>query len=313
MRRLNADYRLALTGTPIENRLSELWSIMTFLLPGYLGPLEAFRREFALPIERYQDEDAADRLRRLVRPFVLRRLKTDPLVIQDLPEKFEHKVYCNLTREQVTLYEAVVRDALDTLRSEENGRGGVRRRGLVLAMLTRLKQVCNHPAQFLGDGSPADRRSGKLNRLVEMLEEVLAVDDRALVFAQFAQMGYILQRFLQETFGQEVLFLHGGTPQHQRDKMLERFQEDERAPSIFVLSRWVRAARAELMRANHVFHDAGGTRPSELPPTAPYCTADAQRQVHKFIVSGTLERTPQLIESKIAPENVVGPRSLADS
>ncbi|NLD73592.1 MAG: DEAD/DEAH box helicase, partial [Chloroflexi bacterium] len=293
------------------NRLSELWSIMTFLLPGYLGPLEAFRREFALPIERYQDEDAADRLRRLVRPFVLRRLKTDPLVIQDLPEKFEHKVYCNLTREQVTLYEAVVRDALDTLRSEENGRGGVRRRGLVLAMLTRLKQVCNHPAQFLGDGSPADRRSGKLNRLVEMLEEVLAVDDRALVFTQFAQMGYILQRFLQETFGQEVLFLHGGTPQHQRDKMLERFQEDERAPSIFVLSLKAGGTGLNLMRANHVFHYDRWWNPAvenQATDRAYRIGQTRNVQVHKFICPGTLEeRIDQLIESKIAlAENVVG-------
>ena len=311
VRRILADYRLALTGTPIENRLSELWSIMTFLLPGYLGPLESFRREFALPIERYQDEDAAERLRRLVRPFILRRLKTDPLVIQDLPDKFEHKVYCNLTREQVTLYEAVVRDALDTLQTEGDGAGGIRRRGLVLAMLTRLKQVCNHPAQFLGDGSPADRRSGKLNRLVEMLEEVLAVDDRALVFTQFAQMGFILQRYLQETFGQEVLFLHGGTPQHQREKMLERFQEDERAPSIFVLSLKAGGTGLNLMRANHVFHYDRWWNPAvenQATDRAYRIGQTRNVQVHKFICPGTLEeRIDQLIESKMAlAENVVG-------
>ncbi len=311
VRRIGSGYRLALTGTPIENRLSELWSIMTFLLPGYLGSLDGFRREFALPIERYQDEEAAERLRRLVRPFVLRRLKTDPLVIQDLPDKFEHKVYCNLTREQVTLYEAVVRDALNTLHTEETASGGIRRRGLVLAMLTRLKQVCNHPALFLGDGSPAERRSGKLNRLVEMLEEVLAVDDRALVFTQFAQMGHILQRHLQETFGQEVLFLHGGTPQHQRDAMLQRFQEDERAPSVFVLSLKAGGTGLNLMRANHVFHYDRWWNPAvenQATDRAYRIGQTRNVQVHKFICPGTLEeRIDQLIESKVAlAENVVG-------
>lgn len=311
-RRLVADHRLALTGTPIENRLTELWSIITFLLPGYLGSLEGFRREFALPIERYQDEDAAERLRRLVRPFILRRLKTDPLVIQDLPDKFEHKVYCNLTREQVTLYEAVVRDAMATLHSAEAEDGSpMRRRGLVLAMLTRLKQVCDHPVLFLGDGSGTERRSGKLNRLTEMLEEVLAVDDRALIFTQFAQMGHLLQRHLQEVFGQEVLFLHGGTPQHQRDRMLGRFQEDERAPSIFVLSLKAGGTGLNLMRANHVFHFDRWWNPAvenQATDRAYRIGQTRNVQVHKFICPGTLEeRIDMLIESKVAlADNVVG-------
>jgi len=311
VRRLNADYRLALTGTPIENRLSELWSIMTFLLPGYLGTLEGFRREFALPIERYQDEDAGERLRRLVRPFVLRRLKTDPLVIRDLPDKFEHRVYCNLTREQVTLYEAVVRDALNTLHGSEQAVPGIRRRGLVLAMLTRLKQVCDHPALFLADGSAAGRRSGKLNRLVEMLEEVLAVEDRALVFTQFAQMGHILQRHLQEVFGREVLFLHGGTPQHVRERMLQRFQEDDNAPSLFVLSLKAGGTGLNLMRANHVFHYDRWWNPAvenQATDRAYRIGQTRNVQVHKFLCPGTLEeRIDQLIESKVAlAENVVG-------
>lgn len=170
-RRLKGDYRIALTGTPVENRLSELWSIMSFLNPGYLGSLESFRRTLALPIERYQDQGAAERLRKLVRPFILRRLKTDPRVIQDLPEKIEYKVFCNLTREQATLYEAVVRDAMDKLKGIEGQERSMQRRGTVLAMLTRLKQVCDHPALYLGDRSETSHRSGKLNRLCEMLEE----------------------------------------------------------------------------------------------------------------------------------------------
>jgi len=311
VRQLGGDCRIALTGTPIENRLSELWSIMAFLNPGYLGSLEHFRRAYALPIERYQDRDASDKLRRLVRPFILRRLKTDPKVIQDLPDKFEYKVYCHLTREQATLYEAVVRDALTVLQSPDQSFTGIQRRGMVLAMLTRLKQVCNHPALFLGDGSEMGRRSGKLNRLCEMLEEVLDVGDRALVFTQFAQMGHLLQRHLQHRFGQEVLFLHGGTPQHQRERMLERFQDDPHAPSVFVLSLKAGGTGLNLMRANHVFHYDRWWNPAvenQATDRAYRIGQTRDVQVQKMICLGTLEeKIDALIESKRAlAESVVG-------
>ncbi|MEA3407429.1 MAG: DEAD/DEAH box helicase [Chloroflexota bacterium] len=309
IRRIPSDYRLALTGTPIENRLTELWSIMSFLNPGYLGSLESFRRTFAIPIERYGDEEASEQLRRLVRPFILRRLKTDPKVIQDLPEKFEYKVYCNLTREQATLYEAVVRDTMNTL--EEDKENGMRRRGLILAMLTRLKQICDHPTLFLGDRSRISSRSGKLNRLCEMLEEILEVRDRALVFTQFAQMGKLLQRHLQNRFGQEVLFLHGGTPQKRRQRMLTRFQEDSNAPPIFVLSLKAGGTGLNLMRANHVFHYDRWWNPAVENQATDRAYRIGQKQdvqVHKFICLGTLEeRIDQLIESKRAlAENIVG-------
>ena len=311
VRRLRAQNRVALTGTPIENRLSELWSIMSFLNPGYLGSLESFRRNLALPIERYGDAESADRLRRLVRPFILRRLKTDPHVIQDLPDKFEYKVYCNLSREQATLYEAVVRSAMDQLRLTDGGAPSIKRRGTVLAMLTRLKQICNHPALFLGDGSEIARRSGKLNRLEEMLEEILEVGDRALVFTQFAQMGHLLQRYLQQTFDSEVLFLHGGTPQKQRDRMLTRFQEDAYAPSIFVLSLKAGGTGLNLMRANHVFHYDRWWNPAvenQATDRAYRIGQTRDVQVHKFICLGSLEeKIDTLIESKRAlAENIVG-------
>ncbi|MFP3896837.1 MAG: DEAD/DEAH box helicase [Anaerolineales bacterium] len=309
IRRIPGDYRLALTGTPIENRLTELWSIMSFLNPGYLGSLESFRRNFAIPIERYGDEEAAAQLRRLVRPFILRRLKTDPQVIQDLPEKFVYKVYCNLTREQATLYEAVVRDAMNTL--EKDRENGMRRRGVILAMLTRLKQICDHPTLFLGDRSRTSARSGKLNRLCEMLEEILEVKERALVFTQFAQMGELLQRHLQNNFGQEVLFLHGGTPQKRREKMLTRFQEDLNAPAIFVLSLKAGGTGLNLMRANHVFHYDRWWNPAVENQATDRAYRIGQKQdvqVHKFICLGTLEeRIDDLIESKRAlAENIVG-------
>jgi SNF2 family DNA or RNA helicase len=308
VRRLQGVRRAALTGTPVENRLSELWSIMSFLNPGYLGGFDRFRRNYAVPIERYQDDQALTELRTLVQPFILRRVKTDPMVIQDLPEKLDAKVFCNLTREQATLYEAIVRDAMASIEDSDQE---IARRGRVLAMLTRLKQVCDHPALMLGDGSDIGRRSGKVNRLSEMLEEVLAIGDRALIFTQFAQMGHLLQRYLQELFQQEVLFLHGGTPQKRRDEMVMRFQEDPNAPSIFLLSLKAGGTGLNLMRANHVFHFDRWWNPAVENQATDRAYRIGQRrdvQVHKFVTVGTLEESIDvLIESKRElAENVIG-------
>ncbi len=218
VRSLHAPNRCVLTGTPVENRLLELWSLMQFLNPGLLGSQQRFRKTYVLPIERYQDAEATAKLRKLVEPFVLRRLKTDSTIIQDLPEKLEMKVYCSLTQEQVTLYQAVVEEQLLAIaQAETEAQSDIARRGAVLRMLLRLKQVCNHPAQYLGDGSPLPGRSGKLDRLVEMLEEILDVGDRALIFTQFREMGHPLQTYLQTLFGVEVLYLHGGTASKRRD------------------------------------------------------------------------------------------------
>ena len=233
VRQLAADYRIALTGTPVENNVGELWAIMEFLNPGFLGSAAEFRRSFLLPIQKRDDGDAAGNLRKLTAPFILRRLKTDRSVIQDLPEKMEMKVFCNLTPEQASLYQSVVADATRALDSST----GIQRKGAILAALTKLKQVCNHPAQFLGDESPLPGRSGKLSRLTEMVEELLAEGDRALIFSQFADMGERLRRHLSATFGQEALFLHGGVPAHKRDRMVERFQNGgDSGPRLFVLS-----------------------------------------------------------------------------
>ena len=307
IRRLPAGYRVALTGTPVENRLSELWSIMQFLNPGYLGSQQSFRTGFALPIERYQDQEAAARLRKRVRPFILRRVKTDPTIIQDLPEKLENKVYCTLTPEQATLYQAVVEDAMHQVEEAE----GIQRRGLVLSMLLRLKQVCNHPAHFLGDGSPLPDRSGKLARLGEMLDEMLSVGERALVFTQFAEMGALLQTHLQELFGGEVLFLHGGTPAHKREQMIARFQEEQLGPAIFVLSLKAGGLGLNLTRANHVFHFDRWWNPAVENQATDRAFRIGQTKdvwAHKFVCVGTLEeRIDELIESKKAlAESVVG-------
>ncbi len=210
-RGLEAGYRVALTGTPVENNVGDLWSIMEFLNPGLLGTQAAFKRTFFVPIQASRDENAMARLKTLTGPFLLRRLKTDRSIISDLPEKMEMKVYCTLTREQASLYAAVVEEAVEALESSD----GIRRKGVVLATLSKLKQVCNHPAQFLGDNSAITDRSGKLARLVEMLEEILETGERALIFTQFAEMGEIIRSHLQETFGDEVPFLHGGVAEGQ--------------------------------------------------------------------------------------------------
>lgn len=314
IRELPAGFRLALTGTPVENRLSELWSIMHFLNPGYLGSQQHFRRRFALPIERYQDKASAEQLRKLVSPFILRRVKTDPTVIQDLPEKTETKIYTPLTEEQATLYEAVVREALDQINSAEDE---MARRGKVLSMLMQLKQICNHPAQYLhqiGDDYTAgteEKRSGKLSRLVEMLEEVTAVGDRVLIFTQFAEMGQLLRSYLQQQLGVPTLFLHGGTPAKARQGMVERFQEEADGPPIFILSLKAGGVGLNLTRASHVFHFDRWWNPAVENQATDRAFRIGQKrnvQVHKFVCTGTLEeRIDEMIERKQAlAQSIIG-------
>jgi SNF2 family DNA or RNA helicase len=298
IRRLTARQKVALTGTPLENRLSELWSIIDFLNPAYLRSARDFRTKFAIPVEKYRDADRAETLKRLIQPFVLRRLKTDKTIIKDLPEKMEMKVFCNLTREQATLYEAVVKEMLEKIEEAE----GIERRGLVLATLMKLKQVCNHPAHFLRDGSRLPGRSGKLARLEEMFEEALTEGDKALVFTQFAEMGGMLRSHLQETFGCEILFLHGGTPKKQRDAMVQRFQEERRGPPLLILSLKAGGVGLNLMAANHVFHFDRWWNPAvENQATDRAFRIGQQKnvQVHKFVCVGTVEeRIDQMIEQK---------------
>jgi SNF2 family DNA or RNA helicase len=298
LRRLVAPRRIALTGTPVENRLSELWSIMEFLNPGYLGSEAAFRRRYALPIERYRDPSATTELRKLVEPFILRRVKTDPTVIKDLPSKNEMKVYCSLTREQATLYQAVVSESLEKIEASE----GIGRKGEVLAALTRLKQICNHPAHFLADGSSLVNRSGKLTRLTEMLEELLAEGDRALVFTQYAEMGKLIQRHLRDSLSVDVLFLHGAVPAHERERLIGSFQEDREGPPVFVLSLKAGGFGLNLTEARHVFHYDRWWNPAVEDQATDRAFRIGQKRsvaVYKFICAGTVEeRVDELAERK---------------
>lgn len=297
-RAIPADYRIALTGTPVENHVGDLWSIMEFLNPGLLGTQAWFKRTFHVPIQVSRDPEASQALQQLTGPFILRRLKTDKSIIADLPEKLEMKVFCNLTKEQASLYEAVVQDATAKIAKED----GIKRKGLVLATLTKLKQVCNHPAQFLGDNSPVPGRSGKLNRLSEMLEEALEAGDRALVFSQYAEMGGMLRTYLQETFGSEVLFLHGAVSKAQRDRMVDRFQTSDHGPRIFVLSLKAGGTGLNLTAANHVFHFDRWWNPAVENQATDRAFRIGQKrrvQVHKFLCIGTMEeKIDEMLESK---------------
>ncbi len=298
VRKLRAPFKLALTGTPIENRLLELWSILAFALPGYLGNEGRFKDQFAAPIEKYRDPDAALELRQRVGPFILRRLKTDRSIIQDLPDKQEMKVYTQLSREQALLYQGRVEQMEKDLQAAQ----GIERRGRILALLTHLKQICNHPSQFLKQTGPYKGRSGKLERLTEMLEEVLASGERALVFTQFKEMGDRLQVHLAEVLGFEPPFLHGGTTREQRDEMVRTFQEDADAPPIMLLSLKAGGVGLNLTAATHVFHFDRWWNPAveDQATDRTYRIGQSRNvQVHKLITMGTLEeKIDALLESK---------------
>jgi SNF2 family DNA or RNA helicase len=313
VRSFDAIQRVALTGTPVENRLTELWSIMDFLNPGYLGTSNGFRSKFAVPIERYHDKTRGEQLRGLIRPFVLRRLKTDPTVVADLPEKVETKEYGHLTSEQAALYENCVKRMLTEVDEAE----GMQRRGLVLATLIKLKQICNHPLQALkgADTHPSlvvdPTRSGKCIRLLEMLDEVIAEGDQALVFTQFREMGKLLESMISHRFGKDVLFIHGGTTQPQRQAIIERFQKADGSAPVLVLSLRAGGVGLNLTAATHVFHFDRWWNPAVENQATDRAYRIGQTrtvQVHKFVVRGTLEeRIDQMIESKTElAENIIG-------
>jgi superfamily II DNA or RNA helicase len=307
VRALPAAARIALTGTPVENRLSELWSIMDFTNPGLLGPAERFRERYAVPIERHGSPGATQALRRLTQPFMLRRLKTDKTIISDLPDKQEMKVFCNLTSEQASLYQATVIDMLSRIEEAEDD---ISRRGLVLATMAKLKQVCNHPAHLLGDGSRLAGRSGKLARLEEICDEIVAEGDKALCFTQYAEFGRMLQPHLAARLGCPVLFLHGGTTKKQRDTMVADFAKlDE--PALFLLSLKAGGTGLNLTAASHVIHVDRWWNPAVEDQATDRAFRIGQLrnvQVRKFVCVGTLEeRIDAMIEEKKAlAEQIVG-------
>jgi hypothetical protein len=295
LRAIPAPARIALTGTPVENRLSELWAILDWTTPGLLGHLEAFIRRVAAPIELYRDPETTRRFAALIRPFLLRRRKTDPGIAPELPRKTETDQLVPLTAEQVTLYEAMVRETMQAIATAE----GIERAGLVLKLLTGLKQICNHPAQYLKQPGPLPGRSGKLAAFDELTDVILANGESMLVFTQYTQMATLLQQHL-DTRGIRSLFLHGGVPVRRREEMVAEFQAG-RAP-VFLLSLKAGGTGLTLTRATHVLHYDRWWNPAvedQATDRAYRIGQDRPVQVHRLIAEGTLEdKIAALLESK---------------
>lgn len=302
IRSLPAFHRIALTGTPMENRLTELWSIYDFINPGYLGSLAEFRKTIVAPIEKTRDAEMIQSLQRWVRPFMLRRVKKDPAIQLSLPDKNEAKTYISLTAEQGAIYENIVSELLDRL----DTLGAMQRRGLILASLTRLKQLCDHPSLLEGNepqqGEWDTERSGKMSRLLEMVEEVADAGERCLIFTQFVEMGSQIQKLLQARLGVQVPYLHGGVPKLKRDEMIADFQNEELERTAFVLSLKAGGTGLNLTAANHVFHFDRWWNPAvenQATDRAFRIGQTRKVQVHKFVTLGTLEeRIDEMIDRK---------------
>ncbi len=302
VRSLPADHRVALTGTPVENRLEDLRAVIDLVNPGLLGSASRFRARFAEPIERDRDEATIRRLTALTRPFILRREKTDPTIISDLPEKTDITVRANLTLEQAALYRAVIDELMEALRSKQQRT--IRRRN-ILAALTRLKQVCNHPAHYLADASDMMRRnrhrSGKVELLVDILTTAAAEGDRALVFTQFAAFGELLSEWLSPILGDPVPVLHGGVNRTDRDAMVARFQAGGGPPAMIATLK-AGGTGLNLTAANHVLHVDRWWNPAveDQATDRAYRIGQHQRvQVHRFLCVGTLEeRIDEMIAAK---------------
>ena len=295
LRAVPAPARIALTGTPVENRLAELWAILDWTTPGLLGHLEAFTRRVAVPVERYRDAEATARFAALIRPFLLRRRKTDPGIAPELPRKTETDLFVPLTAEQVTLYEAMVRETMEAIEKSE----GIERAGLVFKLLTALKQICNHPAQYLKQPGPLDGRSGKLAAFDELTDLILASGESMLVFTQYTQMAALLQQHL-DARGIGSLFLHGGVPVPRREEMVDRFQAGD--VPVFLLSLKAGGTGLNLTRATHVLHYDRWWNPAvedQATDRAYRIGQDRPVQVHRLIAEGTLEdRIAALLEKK---------------
>ena len=295
VKKMSAESRIALTGTPVENRLSDLWSIFDFTHPGLLGSEQAFS-SYA---KRLSAQGNFAPLRNLVRPYLLRRLKTDKSVIADLPDKTELKAFCHLSPVQAALYQRAVEELAEALDTAE----GMGRRGTVLAFLMRFKQICNHPSQWLGDGAWKEADSGKFARLRELAEVVAAKQEKMLVFTQFREATQPIAAFLGHVFGRAGLALHGGTAVAKRRQLVRQFQEDELTP-FFVLSLKAGGAGLNLTAASHVVHFDRWWNPAVENQATDRAFRIGQSRnvlVHKFVCRGTVEdRIDQLIESKQA-------------
>jgi SNF2 family DNA or RNA helicase len=308
---LQGRYRICLSGTPIENRLMELWTLFEFLNPGLLDSRTNFQKEYILPIERFQDQDAIEDLKRIISPFIMRRVKNDKSIISDLPEKNEMKVYIELNSKQAKLYEEVVEKTLEEIKSVSSDNR--KKKGLVLKLLTQLKQLCNHPNQFLKiDASTYDLKknmkefiaqSQKLERLIDMTDEVISNWDKVLIFTQFRKMGDYLKKLLEEKYKFKILYFHGGVPEKKRREIIDEFQSKEfDSPPILILSLKAGGTGLNLTRGTTVIHFDRWWNPAvenQATDRAYRIGQDSQVNVYKFITIGTIEeKIDALLEEK---------------
>ena len=303
IRKLPSYHRIALTGTPMENRLTELWSIYDFINPGYLGSLYQFRKSMIAPIERTKDEQKIAGLQRWVKPFMLRRVKKDPAISLSLPDKMESKSFIPLTTEQVSLYETVVSELMANLDRIDLKQ----KKGLILSSLTKLKQLCDHPALFLQQENKKQweiTRSSKLERLVEIVDQIAEQQERCLIFTQYIEMGNQIQKLLSQRYDLDVPYLHGGVPKQKRDEMIETFQDESIPQVAFVLSLKAGGTGLNLTAANHVIHFDRWWNPAvenQATDRAFRIGQVRQVEVHKFITIGTIEeKIDEMIESKMS-------------
>lgn len=298
VRKLKGQHHIALTGTPMENRLAELWAIFDFINHGYLGSFHQFQKRFVLPIEKDDDKEKVRELQALIRPFLLRRTKKDEEVSLNLPDKQEQKEYCPLTKEQAALYEQLVQDTFDQIEQLT----GIERKGLVLQLLGRLKQLCNHPALYLKEEEPKQivKRSMKMEKLIEIVDAVLEQEESCLIFTQYIEMGEMIRTALETRFGITVPFLNGSVSKKKRDELIAKFQEREFP--VFILSLKAGGTGLNLTAANHVIHYDRWWNPAVENQATDRAYRIGQKRfvhVHKFITTGTLEeKIDAMLEKK---------------
>ncbi|TYR80148.1 DEAD/DEAH box helicase [Priestia megaterium] len=288
IRQLQGKHKIALTGTPVENRLTELWSIFEFINPHYLGSLTAFKKEFVTSIEKEDNQQTLERLNKLISPFLLRRTKKDHQIALDLPDKQEQKEYIPLTIEQASLYEQLVHDTL----KEADGKTGLERKGFILQMLTKLKLLCNHPALYLKESANKQTvsRSYKVEKIIELVQHIRMQNESCLIFTQYIETGFMLQRSLQKEVNEDVIFLHGSLSKEQRDEFVSLFQTNQR--HIFILSLRAGGTGLNLTAANHVIHFDRWWNPAVENQATDRAHRIGQTKfvhVHKFITLGTIE------------------------
>ena len=294
---IKAKHKIAMSGTPVENRLSEYWSIFDFTNKGYLSNLKKFRKNYIVPIEREKNQDTLENFRQITQPFILRRLKTDKNIIKDLPDKIVSDIYCNLTKEQIALY----KETLDASMVEVDKNDGIKRKGLVLKMINSLKQICNHPSQFTKSKNISVNESGKMEILMNTLENILQADEKVLIFTQYVKMGEIMQELIEERFHEEVLFLHGSLTRKKRDAMIKKFQ-NRKQNKIFIISLKAGGTGLNLTAAQNVIHYDLWWNPAVENQATDRAYRIGQKEnvmVYRFITKGTFEeKINEMIHSK---------------